>query len=283
MNEPRRRPLIGTSWKMNLTASQAVQYLDVLVPLVADVHDRDLFILPPFTAIHVARNRLRGTNVAWGGQDVHPEDWGAHTGDVSAPMLADLGAQYVEVGHAERRRDHGETPETIAAKAAAAVRWGMTPVVCVGEPFPVGPAAALRHVLPDLERLLARLDALDLGRIVIAYEPIWAIGETGSHAAPQDVGVVHRGIHDWLAARGTGGANVRVIYGGSVDLEVATDLLRESGVDGLFVGRAALSPHGFAAIAHAALATGAVMQPSGTRQSSQGRRSNVAESAGPTD
>ena len=153
------RPLIGTSWKMHHTASEAATYLDALRPLVAGLVDRDLFVLPAFPALFVARERLTGSNVAWGAQDVHPDDRGAHTGDVSAPMLADLGCRYVEVGHAERRRDHGETAEIVAAKVAAALRWHLTPIVCVGEERREGPETALATVLADLEGCLARVPA----------------------------------------------------------------------------------------------------------------------------
>ena len=150
-------PLIGTSWKMNLTASEADGWFRAFVPLVADLVDRELFVLPPFTAIPVARERLRGSAIAWGAQDVHPDDEGAHTGDVSAPMLADLGCRYVEVGHSERRRDHGETPALVGAKLRAILRWGMTPILCVGETTEAPVEVAAPLVLADLDACLAGL------------------------------------------------------------------------------------------------------------------------------
>jgi triosephosphate isomerase len=243
------RPLIGTSWKMHFTATQAGAYLAVLRPLVAGVTDRDLFVLPPFPAIHVARDRLAGSNIAWGAQDVHPDDEGAHTGDVAAPMLADLGCRFVEVGHAERRRDHAETPEIIAAKVAAVLRWGMIPILCVGETRHGDPGTALAEVLPDLERCLARVPADAIAPIVVAYEPVWAIGEHATAAAPAEIRAVHEGIHAWLGRRAPGGEAVRVIYGGSVDERIAPVVLGQPGVDGLFVGRRALDPAAFATIA----------------------------------
>src|SRR6187401_20157 len=127
------RPLIGTSWKMNLSPSEAGAWFAQAVPTLSKLDDRDLFVLPPFTAIHVARDALCRTAIAWGAQDVHPDDAGAHTGDVSAAMLADLGCRFVEVGHSERRRDHRETDALIAAKVDAIRRHGMTPLLCVGE------------------------------------------------------------------------------------------------------------------------------------------------------
>ena len=239
--------LIGTSSKMNLTSSQAATYLDALRPMVADITaDRRLFVLLPFTSIWVARDHLAGSEIQWGAQDVHPEDAGAHTGDVSAPMLADLGCTYVEVGHHERRRDYGESDELVAAKAAATQRWGMTAIVCVGEQRrrPFGSA------LGEIDAQLRLLAALDLSRLVIAYEPAWAIG-VGAAAAPPDwVGRVHAGMRDLLANWGAEATAIPIIYGGSVAPSGAGALLAQPNVDGLFVGRQALEPAVFSLIAH---------------------------------
>lgn len=238
--------LVGTSTKMNLTSSEAGRYLDALVPLVSDLADRTVFVLLPFTSIWVARDRLAGTSIGWGAQDVHPEDSGAHTGDVSAPMLADLGCRYVEVGHHERRRDHGETDALVAAKIAAAHRWAMTAILCVGEqerlPF--------EGVVEVLERQLGGLRGADPRRSIVAYEPSWAIGVGASPAEPDWVARIHLAIRRILAGHGPDGATPPVIYGGSVDLDAAPALLAQPAVDGLFVGRQALDPAVFAAIAH---------------------------------
>jgi triosephosphate isomerase len=238
--------LVGTSTKMNLTSTEAAGYLDTLRPLVAGLSERRLFVLLPFTSIWVARDRLAGTAIGWGAQDVHPDDSGAHTGDVSAPMLADLGCAYVMVGHHERRRDHGETDELIAAKVAAIHRWRMTAILCVGEqqrmPFD--------GVVEVIERQLAALRATDPGRSIVAYEPSWAIGVGASPAAPDWVGRVHQAIRRTSAAATPGAVVTPIIYGGSVSLEAAPALLARPAVDGLFVGRQALDPVVFAAIAH---------------------------------
>jgi triosephosphate isomerase len=249
------RPLIGTSWKMNLTSSEADRWFRDFLPLVDGLDDRQLFVLPPFTAIWVARERLRDTPVAWGAQDVDAEDAGAHTGNISAPMLADLGCRFVEVGHSERRRDHGETPELIAAKAAAALRWGMQPIICVGEHRRGEVGETLRFLMDDLGRCLSAVAPADLARVVIAYEPEWAIGAGAVAAPPGEVGAIHRALGSWLSAR-PGGAGVPILYGGSVDVADAARLLDEPGVGGLFVGRFALDPLNFARIASA----GAVRQ-----------------------
>ena len=239
------RPLIGTSLKMNLTSSEAAMYFDALRPMVAPLTSCELFVLPPFTSIWVARDRLRGSNVSWGAQDVHPEDAGAHTGDVSARMLADLECTYVEVGHSERRRDHGETDDAVALKVRQVLRHGMTPIVCVGELKPSSPGSALDHVLRQARTALGLVPKSDRRRVVIAYEPVWAIGEGAAAADPAHIGAVHRGLRE---------LDARVIYGGSVDTVTAGPILTQDGVDGLFVGRAALDPKRFAAIAASAKA-----------------------------
>jgi triosephosphate isomerase len=234
------RPLIGTSLKMNLTSSQAADYFNAFRPLVAPLTSCELFVLPPFTSIWVARERLAGSNVSWGAQDVHAEDAGAHTGDVSAPMLADLDCSFVEVGHSERRRDHGETDDVVALKVRQVLRHDMTPIMCVGELEPTSHGSALDHVRRQARAGLNLVPEADRHRVVIAYEPVWAIGEGAVAADPEQIGAVHRGLHELGA---------RVIYGGSVDPFTAGPILAQDGVDGLFVGRAALDPNRFAAIA----------------------------------
>jgi triosephosphate isomerase len=225
---------------MNLTSSEAAVYFDALRPMVAPLTSCELFVLPPFTSIWVARDRLSGSNVAWGAQDVHAEDSGAHTGDVSAQMLADLGCTFVEVGHSERRRDHGESDEHVAQKVRQVLRHQMTPIMCVGEPSPGSAEAALDHVLRQARAAMSLVPEEDRARVVIAYEPVWAIGEGAAAADPLHIGAVHRGLRELGA---------RVIYGGSVDPLTAGPILSQAGVDGLFVGRAALDPTRFAAIA----------------------------------
>jgi triosephosphate isomerase len=246
-------PLVGTSWKMNLTSSEAAAWFEVAVPLLAAAPPCQTFVLPPFTSIWLARERLSGTPVAWGAQDVHPEEAGAHTGDISAAMLADLGCRFVEIGHSERRRDHGETDEMIARKVRAVLRHGMRPVLCVGEPSRLPTEATIGHVREQVQRDLARLDAAEVPEVVLAYEPVWAIGAGAEAAEPSHIGEVQRELHDLLASMSS--APGTVIYGGSVDEDSAPTIVSEAGVDGLFVGRAALDPRRFAAIVTAAATT----------------------------
>lgn len=231
---------------MHFSSSEASRYLDALRPLVAGISSCEMFVLPSFTSIWVARERLQGSGIGWGAQDVHPEDDGAHTGDISATMLADLGCTYVEVGHSERRRDHGETDDDVARKVRQVVVHGMVPIVCVGEPLPGSADAAVRHAVRQVELGLRLVDPSDRRSVVIAYEPVWAIGVGARPADPGYIGAVHRGIRAFIAT--ATGADARVIYGGSVDARTAGAILDEEGVDGLFVGRAALDPTEFAAI-----------------------------------
>jgi len=238
---------------MNLTSTEAERYFRTLRPLVADIVECDLFVLPPFTSIWVARRELGDSNIAWGAQDVHPEEPGPHTGDVAAPMLVDLGCTYVEVGHSERRRDHGESDTLIGAKIRQVLRHGLIPILCVGE-VDRGPVEhAIDVVVRQLETSLAGTAAADRGRVVVAYEPVWAIGEGASAADPDHVEAVHAAIHRRFRSPDGARGDVRVIYGGSVDAVSAPSLLVKDDVDGLFVGRAALDPTHFAAIARAAV------------------------------
>jgi L-erythrulose 1-phosphate isomerase len=240
-------PLVGTSWKMNLTSAEADSYLRMLRSLLDGLSGCETFVLPPFTSIWVARERLEGSGIGWGAQDVSADDDGAHTGDVSAAMLADLGCRYVEVGHSERRRDHGETDDAVARKVRQVVGHAMVPVICVGEPTFGAAAAAIEHVTRQVEHALDPLTPAERAQAVIAYEPVWAIGAGARAADPVHIGAVQRHLHTLLEAM-NGGPTPRVIYGGSVDEGTAGAILATDGVDGLFVGRAALDPTVFAGI-----------------------------------
>lgn len=245
-------PLIGTSLKMHFTSTEAGHYFDTLRDLTTAISATDMFVLPPFTSIWVARQKLSGSRIAWGAQDVSTEDSGPHTGEVSAPMLADLGCTYVEAGHAERRRTYGETDEQIALKVARILAQDMTAIVCVGETAKSDARTAINHVVRQLRTCLAPIPPSRRGHVVVAYEPVWAIGSGAAPATPEHVAVVHRGIHEYLCSPDGGGVDARVIYGGSLDPTSARPLLAQDGVDGLFVGRAALDPVVFAQIAAAA-------------------------------
>ncbi len=243
------RPLVGTSTKMNLTSSEAAAYFTALREHATGLDGVDLFVLPPFTSIWVARAELAGSGIAWGAQDVHAVEGGAHTGDVSAAMLADLGCRFVECGHSERRRDHGETDDVVAAKVERIVAHGMIPIMCVGEPAAGETAAAAAFATGQVRAGLTRLDPAAIADVIVAYEPVWAIGVGAAPADPAHVEAVHLAIHaelDRLSGHPLAG---RVIYGGSVDPASAPGILSRGGVDGVFVGRSALDPANLATIA----------------------------------
>jgi triosephosphate isomerase len=237
--------LVGTNTKMNLNSTETAGYCDALRGVVAGVGDCELFLLPPFTSIAAARDHLTGSNIAWGAQDVHHRDGGAYTGEISASMLTDLGCRYVAVGHSERRRQRGETDELVATKTMQVLRYGMSPVICVGEPS-IGPTAdAAAFVTRQLTITLEDVGPEALDRVIIAYEPEWAIGVGARPADPDHVDGVHGAILEVLEAKGGGRGRGRVIYGGSVDMASAHALLERSSVAGLFVGRFALDPTAF--------------------------------------
>jgi len=243
-----RRPLVAGNWKMN-GLSEASVTLDRIIAGSADLPATvDILVCPPFLLVPGFAARARGTRVGIGGQDCHAEASGAHTGDISAEMLADAGASAVIVGHSERRRDHHETDAEIRAKALAARRAGLTAIVCVGETRAERDAGeAVRVVGTQLDGSLPD-GAEDL---VVAYEPVWAIG-TGVTPTRSDVAAMHDFIRQRLAPRfGEAGRGIRILYGGSVKPANAKALLAIENVDGALVGGASLRAEEFLAIAGA--------------------------------
>jgi len=243
-----RRPLIAGNWKMNgliASGSELQAIIAVSAPLAKKA---DLLICPPATLLAAFASRARGSVVAIGGQDCHPEATGAHTGDISAEMLKDAGCWFVIVGHSERRADHGESSELVLAKAQAAWQAGLTPIVCVGE------TEAQRKAGQTLDIVGAQLagsvpDGATAANLVVAYEPVWAIG-TGLTPTPADVAQVHSFIREKLTARFAGAASrIRILYGGSVKPANAKELMAVANVDGALVGGASLKASDFLGIA----------------------------------
>lgn len=235
---------IGTSWKMNKTLAEARDYTR---GLLAGLAGRELgsvqpFVIPPATAIAAVAQILDGDDhVLLGAQNAHWEDAGAWTGEVSVPQVADAGAQMVEIGHSERREYFGETDETVRLKVAATLRHGLIPLLCIGEPAEVKiDGGSMRHILEQTSRALERLDDDQRAKVLIAYEPIWAIGEHGRPATVEE-------LEEPFAALGReyGGRVAGLLYGGSVSLDNAADLLGIEHVDGLFVGRTAWNLEGY--------------------------------------
>ena len=241
-----RRPLVAGNWKMNGLGASAAQ-LDNIIAGAAKLADRvDIMVCPPFTLVAAFAARARGSRVAIGGQDCHAKASGAHTGDVSAEMLADAGASAVIVGHSERRRDQHDTDAEVFAKALAARRAGLLPIICVGETRAERDAGKAHEVVGgQLADSLPEGDA----DFVVAYEPVWAIG-TGLTPTAKDVEDMHGFIRQQLAARfGKGSDTVRILYGGSVKASNAAELLAIDNVDGALVGGASLNAEEFLAIA----------------------------------
>ena len=238
-----REPLVAGNWKMNLLRAEAAAYCRELLstPLAARP---EVALFPSFPLLEPVGRLLAGTGVGLGAQDLHPDPSGAFTGDVSAAQLVDAGCGWVLCGHSERRRDHGETDELVAKKAVAALAAGLSPIVCVGE------TRAERHAGRAFDVLARQVQNLPLdGRLVLAYEPVWAIG-TGDNATP-GMASDAQGFLRARVARRAGAAfadRLRILYGGSVTPDNAPALAAADDVDGFLVGGASLDPGRFRAI-----------------------------------
>lgn len=247
VNTPRKRLVIG-NWKMHGDTASNSELLAGLRAGIAGAPQCDVAVCVPFPYLHQTRSLLEGTGITWGAQDVSEHGKGAYTGEVAAAMLVDFGCRWVLVGHSERRSYHGETDAVVAAKAAAALGAGITPVVCVGETLQEQEAGQTAAVI---ERQLAPVLALgdeSLSRLVIAYEPVWAIG-TGRTATPDQAQQVHAVIRSRLASHGA--PDTRILYGGSVKAANAASLFAMPDIDGALVGGASLSAPEFLSIAAA--------------------------------
>lgn len=246
-----RRHVIAGNWKMNGLTADGLARIDALKQhAAAGLPSCDLVVCPPATLICEVAKLVRGTSIAIGGQDCHHRPSGAYTGDIAAQMLADLGCSHVIVGHSERRRDHGETDQTVAAKAAAAHDAGLIAMICVGETKAQRDAGEAAEVVAgQVQESLP--DGATCENTVIAYEPVWAIG-TGDTATPADVAEIHGMIRKLLADVLPGESDrFRIIYGGSVNPANAVELLALDDVDGALIGGASLKPDDFWTIAQA--------------------------------
>jgi triosephosphate isomerase len=241
-----RTPYIAANWKMNKTVAEAAEFIDALLPRIAATQN-DVVVCPPFTALHEVVERRRGTAVRVAAQNMHEDESGAFTGEVSAPMLVELDVEAVVLGHSERRQFFGETDEALAKKVPAALAADLEPILCVGESEQARDAGQTEEVLErQLQADLAEVSDEDLAKVVVAYEPIWAIGT--SEQAQEACAF----IRDVLRARGAAADDVRILYGGSVKPGNAAELLALPDVDGALVGGAALDAEDFAAIVEAA-------------------------------
>ncbi|MEO1150247.1 MAG: triose-phosphate isomerase [Pseudomonadota bacterium] len=238
------RPLVAGNWKMNGLAAGIAE-----IDRVREAHRRvpdpgcDILICPPFTLIHEAAKRCADSTVGIGAQDCHPQRAGAHTGDISAEMLVDAGATHVIVGHSERRADHSESDDVVREKAEAAIAAGLSPIICVGESAEQRQAGQAQAVVDA--QLLGSMPRTNTDAIVVAYEPVWAIG-TGLTASAADIAQMHRHI------RGHVSRTTRILYGGSVKPANAAEILAIEDVNGALVGGASLKADNFLGIINAA-------------------------------
>lgn len=252
-----RIPLIAGNWKQNLDHLEATHLVQKLAWELADAnHDYaqvEVAVLPPFTAIRSVQTLVEGDKLGlkYGAQDVSVHDGGAYTGEVNAAQLAKLGVSYVAVGHSERREYHNESDATVAAKAAAAFAKGIVPIVCVGEGLGIRKAGEqVPYTLAQVEGSLAGLSDEQVAQVVIAYEPVWAIG-TGEVATPEDAQEVCSAIRERLAQLYSPeiADGIRVLYGGSVKSSNVASIMAKTDVDGALVGGASLDGEEFAKIA----------------------------------
>lgn len=245
-----RRPVIAGNWKMYKTIAEAVKFVNGLKPKVAGAIHCDIVVAPPFTALHAAAQAAADSNIQVAGQDAAWEKEGAFTGDVSAPMLKEAGASYVILGHSERRQLHGETDSNVNRKLRAALAAGLIAIVCVGETLAEREDGQTKQVLDrQFSGGFVGLTAVDFSRIIIAYEPVWAIG-TGRTATPAIASESHRYVRELAASRYGEAVSeaLRILYGGSVKPDNAAALMAEDEIDGALVGGASLKVDSFAAI-----------------------------------
>ncbi len=245
-----RRPIIAGNWKMNKTIDQSLDLVTKLKSEVAQVNDLDIVVCPPFTSLFAVGKAIRGTNIFLGAQDIYWEEKGAYTGEVSPGMLIDVGCRYVIIGHSERRQFFTETNQSVNRKVKTALKFGLTPIMCVGERLEERERGVTEGVLREhITRGLESLPREEVLKIVIAYEPVWAIG-TGKTATPDQAQEVHsfirkllRELYDEVTT-----SKVRIQYGGSVKPENISLLMKEKDIDGALVGGASLDARSFAQI-----------------------------------
>ena len=254
MNKSLRRPLIAGNWKMNKTPAEAAALIGELRPMVAECSASDILLCVPFVDIDAAIKAACGSNIGIGAENVHFAGHGAFTGEISASMLTEMGVKYVIVGHSERRQYFGETDETVNLRARAALDAGMKPIICVGETLTQRDQGITAETVSLQTKIaLSGVPAEQMKNVVIAYEPVWAIGtgRTATTAQAQEVCALIRDVIRGLYGDPVADAAV-ILYGGSMNAANAADLLAEPDVDGGLIGGASLKPVDFTVIAKAA-------------------------------
>jgi triosephosphate isomerase (TIM) len=250
MSANNRRRVIAGNWKMYKNQMETRAFFTKFKSLVSGVTDCDIVVAPPYTNLAVAAKSTKGTDIAIAAQDVFWEKEGAYTGEISTGMLVEAGCKYVIVGHSERRQYFGDSNETVFKKAKAALAAGLTPIVCMGEKLEDREAGRTEAIIQ--EQFLGSVGALtpeEFSRILIAYEPVWAIG-TGRTATPEIAAAVHKFVRQCVASRfsASHAAAVRILYGGSVKPDNIQGLMAQGELDGALVGGASLDPKSFASL-----------------------------------
>jgi len=238
-----RRPLIAANWKMNMGISETKEFTYQFLPAVSGMRDADIVIAPPFTSLFAAAEALSGTTVELCAQNAFYEETGAFTGEVSPRMVKDAGCSHVIIGHSERRRYFQETDEIIRKKIMACQRQGLGVIFCIGESLAEREAGRMSDVLQG--QIMNVLEGVDAHKLIVAYEPVWAIG-TGRTATPEQAQEAHHFIRIQLAViYGASADSIRILYGGSVTPETVDSLMACPDVDGALVGGASLKPESF--------------------------------------
>jgi L-erythrulose 1-phosphate isomerase len=239
---------IGTSWKMNKTLQDAVDYVTLLKNDLENNDNTTIFLVVPFTHLWKIKEMVKDTNILVGAQNMHWQEFGAFTGEISPIMLKEIGIDLVELGHSERRQFYNENDYDINKKVLAALKQDIMPLICVGEQLVHREFKLTQEVIScQIKIALNKVKDEDFGKIWIAYEPVWAIGEGGTPALPEEVSEVHLNIRQILnELYGINkGPKIPILYGGSVNISNCNDLLQQEEVDGLFLGRSALEPGSF--------------------------------------
>jgi triosephosphate isomerase len=245
-----RRPIIAGNWKMFKTQTETRSFFDALIPEIQNVEHCDIVVAPPYTVLTTAVEEADGTRVAISAQNVYWEEQGAFTGEVSVKMVLDAGCTYTIIGHSERRQFFGETDESVEKKTRAAVKGGLSAIVCVGETLQERDRGSASEVVRrQVHGGLGRLTDSDLSHIIVAYEPVWAIG-TGRTATPEQATEMHAAIRTHIAELYSPKAadDIRILYGGSVKPDNISELMNQKDIDGALVGGASLDPASFTRI-----------------------------------
>jgi len=250
MDADLRKPLIVGNWKMHGTIGESIKIVTTLQNLIAEYAHLEVAVAPPFTAIYSVSVAIADSHIKLAGQNLLSDEEGAFTGEVSGLFLKDIGCDFVIVGHSERRQYFGENDKVVAQKLAAALKSDLIPILCVGESLDEREKGQTMEIVErQLKRAFFDINLHDFENMVVAYEPVWAIG-TGKVATPEQAGEVHHYIRTWLTKYfdAPTANRIRLLYGGSVKPENATALMKQKDIDGLLVGGASLSPDAFAKI-----------------------------------